>query len=348
MNSDVKVSVIVPVYNVEVYLRRCLDSLLGQTLKEIEIICVNDGSPDNSLDILSEYHAKYNEKIKVIDKKNSGVWKARYDGIKMAKGRYIMFVDPDDYVTDDYVEKLYRSTISSNSDISVCGFYRVEVETGHVYSKEMTKMGAKDINIHNNPEDILSVNTALWNKIYKTELFKDMKELDNPPCILEDMMLLLLIFPKIKSIVFIKDALYYYTVKEGSAISSVKKEKVLIAQDAMIQVKKIYENDESFKKLTPIVDAMAFLHFGISLMLRVSSDKDCNLKEEMKLNKQYLNQYFTTWKKSKYLSLWYSVTHKFANIKVAIMKKVYILNLYPLFLKLYKFMINKMKIDIKW
>jgi len=113
-----KVSVIVPVYNVEPYLRRCLDNLVNQTLKDIEIICINDCSPDNSLVILKEY-AKKDERIKIINfKKNQGVSVARNSGMKVAKGEYIGFCDPDDYVDLDFYEKLYGLAKKKNTDIA--------------------------------------------------------------------------------------------------------------------------------------------------------------------------------------------------------------------------------------
>jgi len=113
-----KVSVVVPIYNVEPYLRRCLDSLVNQTLKDIEIICINDCSPDNSLAILKEYAGK-DERMKIIDfGKNQGVSIARNAGMEMAKGEYTGFVDPDDYVDLDFYEKLYLKAKEKESDIT--------------------------------------------------------------------------------------------------------------------------------------------------------------------------------------------------------------------------------------
>ena len=85
-NKEVKLSIIVPCYKVEKYLPRCLDSLVNQTLKDIEIICINDGSPDNCINILKDYKNKYGDKIVIIDKQNEGVWRGRKDGVKLAKG----------------------------------------------------------------------------------------------------------------------------------------------------------------------------------------------------------------------------------------------------------------------
>jgi glycosyltransferase involved in cell wall biosynthesis len=111
------ISIIVPIYNTEPYLKKCLDSLVNQTLENIEIICVNDCSPDNSLNILREYEKK-DDRIKVVDfKENRGVSVARNEGVKIARGEYVGFVDSDDYVDLDFYEKLYKETENGKTDI---------------------------------------------------------------------------------------------------------------------------------------------------------------------------------------------------------------------------------------
>lgn len=348
MENKPKVSIIVPVYKVEKYLRRSMDSLVNQTLDNVEIICINDGSPDNCLSILKEYKEKYSDKnIVIIDKKNEGVWKGRFDGINIAKGEYIGFTDSDDYITLDYAEKLYNAAKKNNADISVSGFFRVDTDTEHVYSTEMTGFEGKVINMDQNPEDILSINTALWNKLYKAEVLKNMKNLTNPPRILDDMMFLLLAYLNTKTISFINDPLYYYMVRQDSIMGQIKKEQIESTEKAMVEIKNIYKNDEQGMKLLEVIDDMAFLHFGISLMFRVSSDKE-NFSKILKANKEYLNKEFPAWRKSKFLNIRYVLLHKGSNLKLAIMKKVYVMNLYKIFLAIYKFILKVFKIDIKW
>lgn len=119
MDNKIKVSVILPVYNSEKYISKTLESLINQTLKEIEIICVNDGSKDNTRKILQEFERKDN-RVKVINKDNQGVWKARIDGINNAKGEYITFMDSDDYVKENFLESLYKNITGNSSDIAIC------------------------------------------------------------------------------------------------------------------------------------------------------------------------------------------------------------------------------------
>lgn len=119
---DIKVSVIVPVYKAESYLRRCLDSLLSQSLENIEIILVDDGSPDGSGAICDEY-AQRDNRIKVFHKPNGGVSSARQKGLDEAKGEYVIHVDPDDWVEPDMLEELYRKAKEEDADMVICDFF---------------------------------------------------------------------------------------------------------------------------------------------------------------------------------------------------------------------------------
>ena len=118
--TEIKVSVIIPVYNAEEHLRQCLESVMNQTLKEIEIICVNDGSKDNSLAILKEY-AEQDERIIAVDQENAGAGAARNNGLRRAKGEYLSFLDSDDFFEEDMLDKAYAKAKEGNADIVVFG-----------------------------------------------------------------------------------------------------------------------------------------------------------------------------------------------------------------------------------
>ena len=161
-----KLSVIVPCYKVEKYLPRCLDSLVNQTLEEIEIICINDGSPDNCINILKEYKEKYPEKIVIIDKKNEGVWKGRKDGIKIATGEFISFVDSDDWLDLDMLEKMYNLAIKDNSDVVICDMMDY-YEDGSKKFFNCTKY-----------DSVYKVTPSACNKIFKREIINNIRFLN--------------------------------------------------------------------------------------------------------------------------------------------------------------------------
>ena len=344
--KKIKLSIIVPCYKVEKYLPRCLDSLVNQTLKDIEIICINDGSPDNCINILKNYKEKYENKIVIIDKENEGVWRGRKDGVKKAKGEFIGFVDSDDYVSLDYAEKLYNAAISKNADISVCGFDRIDLDTGKLYSREMCKPESKEIIVSKNPGDMLELNGAPWNKIYRAELLKKMHDMVNVPRVLDDMMFLQLIYINANKIVFIPNSLVFYMVRKDSIINTVKKDAIKPTYESMKEVRDLYYNERP--ELIDYIDSCAFLHLGVSLMYRMSEDKTLDFKSALKENKIFLNTNFPRWKKSKYIKLSYVITHKGANFKLWIVKIFYNLGLFRLFISVYKFMIKKFGVDIKW
>lgn len=344
--KEVKLSIIVPCYKVEEYLPRCLDSLVNQTLEEIEIICINDGSPDNSLNILKSYKEKYEDKIVIIDKKNEGVWRGRKDGIKIAKGEFIGFVDSDDYVALDYAKSLYKSAKENNSDIAVCGFDRIDLDTGKLFSREMCKKDSKLIDIEKNPEDLLELNGAPWNKIYKRELLQKQHDLQNVPKILDDMMFLLLLYINAKKVSFINKSLVYYMVRKDSIINSIKQDKIDSTYKAMKEIREIYTNEN--KNMLEYIDVNAFLHLGVSLMFRLSYDKEADFDKLLKNNTKFLNTTFPLWRKSKYLKFLYVIKNKGKNFKLWVVSKFYKLHMFKLFLAIYKFMIDKLKIDIKW
>ncbi|MDU1910875.1 glycosyltransferase family 2 protein [Fusobacterium sp.] len=119
---EIKISVIIPVYNTEKYLEKCLNSVLKQTLKEIEIIIINDGSQDQSEKILERYNV--DQRIIVINKSNEGVSKARNIGLKMSKGKYIYYLDSDDYIEENMLLEMYNKTEKENLDIVVCDYWK--------------------------------------------------------------------------------------------------------------------------------------------------------------------------------------------------------------------------------
>lgn len=216
----VKVSIIVPVYNVDNYLEKCLDSLINQTLKDIEIICVNDGSTDNSLEILEKYSQKDN-RIIIINQDNAGVSVARNSGMKIAKGQYIGFVDSDDWVDLDFYEKLYNSAIANDADIAVSSIirwrkynkkYRVKYED-KVYTTLQEKISACFI-----PKICY-----VWNKLYKSEIVKD--NFFTPNVYFEDIIWLPEVIKSSNKLITVSGTNYYYRVNNNSIVKKTSKKK---------------------------------------------------------------------------------------------------------------------------
>lgn len=185
MDSMPKVSVVVPVYNVERYLRQCLDSILGQTLRDIEVVCVDDGSTDGSLAILREY-AAMDDRVTVIEQRNQFAGVARNAGKAIARGKYLVFWDSDDYFDLTALEKMYDQIEKDEADICVCGnrrFYdnlQVEVPVGDSIMKSRIP-GQCPFNRKDNPDYILNFTVvAPWSKMFRKS-FVDELGLDFQP-----------------------------------------------------------------------------------------------------------------------------------------------------------------------
>ena len=134
-----KISVVIPVYNIEDYLSECLDSIVNQSLEDIEIICVNDGSTDGSLDILKEYESK-DSRVKIISQENKGIGNARNTALEYAKGEYVYFIDGDDTLELDALERLYDLNIEKNADFIIFKISNFNEETGERINDEYYTM----------------------------------------------------------------------------------------------------------------------------------------------------------------------------------------------------------------
>lgn len=216
------ISVIIPIYNVEKYISRCLDSVINQTYKKIEIICVDDGSPDNSIKILKEYEKK-DSRIKIIRQESRGLSGARNTGIKNSRGEYIFFLDSDDWLPLNSLELLYEDILLNKSDISVGNLIKV-------YPKKNKEIGLKklkktDYSLKNYLE--YSINNKNFtanvvNKLYKTKIIVENKILFKEKILYEDFLFTVQYFIYCKKISVIKEAVYYYFLeRENSIVNTV-------------------------------------------------------------------------------------------------------------------------------
>lgn len=166
-------SIIIPVYNVEAYLPRCLDSVCNQTLSNLQIICVDDGSTDNGGRILAEY-ARRDKRIQIISQKNSGLSIARNVGLNYAKGKYVTFLDSDDWVAPDFYEKLYNAAVENSADISAGNvlYWRDDTQIYSSHVSWWTLCSAHSVITDISDKWHILQSCACWNKIYKTDLIK--------------------------------------------------------------------------------------------------------------------------------------------------------------------------------
>ena len=208
-----QVSIIVPIYNVEQYLEECLDSLVNQTLKDIEIICVNDASPDGSL-LIAEKYAANDARVKVVShQKNQGLGPARNTGVEHAVAPYVMFVDSDDVVTHNMAERLYTEMQNQDVDLVWCNIGGMS-ESGDVKKAgEAIPAGLYTSTQVLSESYLYQTLLPVWNKLYKRALIEDVKQ---QPIVSEDQPFLAVVLGRCKKIVVIQDSLYYYRNRQGT------------------------------------------------------------------------------------------------------------------------------------
>lgn len=209
-------SIIVPVYNVEKYLKKCLTSLVNQTLNKdcYEIIVVNDGSPDNSQNIIDQFVNDYSNVISLF-KENGGLSDARNYGLDSAKGKYVAFVDSDDYVDVSMYETMLKKAQAGNFDMVVCDFKEIYEN----YEAQGTSRVKKDLNNKNDVRQaMIDFYPSAWNKIYKKELFDKVRF--KKGVWFEDVECIYRLFPYIQTVGVVHESFYYYVQRSGSISKS--------------------------------------------------------------------------------------------------------------------------------
>ena len=300
------VSVIVPVYKVEKYLEKCVDSIINQTYKNLEIILVDDGSPDNCPKMCDLY-AKEDKRVKVIHKQNGGLSDARNAGLDIMTGNFVCFVDSDDWVEKNYVEEMLNIQQKTNADVVACGINLVNEETGEISIFKCSKENViyednKILRKYFKKNEIIS--GVAWNKLYKKYIFEHLRYPKGR--IYEDNAIILQILHKCKKLVVIKDRLYNYLKRRNS---------IMLTGMTEQKLKSMILNNEERTQFLIQINEKSILCKEIVLYLKhycwiYRELKDENLKNILK------QDFKIKWNKyKKYLSLFDLNTYKLFNIK---------------------------------
>ena len=288
-----KVSVIVPFYNVEKYIEKCLNSLVNQTLEEIEIILVNDGSKDNSEKIVKQFQEKYPNKIKYYEKANGGLGDARNFGINYANGEYIAFLDSDDYVESVMYKEMYEKAKQEDADMVECDFLweypdKKKEDVGFTYL--------------NKKEMLQKARVVAWNKLIKTEIYKNHPEARFSVGLrYEDVEGFYKILPYINKVAYVRKCFIHYVQRHGSISNTQNKrnEEIFTVLENVISYYKRNNIYDEFKDELEYIYARYLL---CSSFLRIVKIKDKNIKKELlKKTWKNLNTKFPNWRENKIL-----------------------------------------------
>jgi len=287
------ISIIVPIYNAEKYLNKCIDSIINQTKKELEIILINDGSTDNTDKIIASYNDK---RIKYYKNKNQGIGKTRNFGIGKATGKYIMFLDSDDFLEKNACELLFNKVENSNTDIVICDFYKIY---DNVEVEEVRQPSFKSSSLKDNP-NILNEYLAPWAKLYKRELIvkNNIKFIENLKY--EDAPFVVEALDKSKKIAKLDECLVYYAVHNNSE-TTVRDKRVFDILKILDIIRKYFKNKKYIKEVLDKLTVRIITNYTIQQ--RMQEDKEIGMKfideafdylkkevPDYKNNKYYLNR----------------------------------------------------------
>lgn len=295
--EEILVSIIIPVYNTEKYLNKCLYSLVNQTLSDIEILIINDGSPDNSQQIIEEYVKKYTNKVFSYQKENGGLGSARNFGLEFVKGEYIGFIDSDDYVKPDMFEKMYNKAKAENADLVICEFDFVDEIGNYITSTQIN--GYKDLLITDKCYAHKYGRTEAFNKLYHRDLFFN-SGIRYPKGWFEDFGTTPLLIEAANKIAYVNEPQMYYVQRNGSIMSQTKQftDKyfdTLRMTEIIIKNKNIFQ-PENYKFY---MQQVAPVHFFLKYFLSILKIK--NEKKKVEIIKKWgeeLNRLVPYWYKS--------------------------------------------------
>lgn len=313
--SDIKVSIVIPVYNVENYLRQCLDSVCGQTLEGIEVIAVNDGSTDGSVQILKEYEEKFPDILHVYHVENQGVSHARNFGVSKAVGEYVLFVDSDDFIALNMCELLYGKAMQDGDDVVVCQYYDVREKT---LTKKLIRTKSKsysvnyesDFNVHEHKFELIHISPFPWDKLFRRELIA---KYPFPQGLrFEDLAIMYPAICDAGRIGIVRKRLYNYRRASATSFLNSLSEKTLDIIPALEHMVDSLKANGHFSEFYEEIEYICVRHLLMRLNLIFDNKRKQSLAPEnrgmlelkqklVRLTMDYLEKNFEGWQQNRYL-----------------------------------------------
>ena len=296
-----KVSVIVPAYNAEKYIEKCLDSVLAQSFSDFEIVVVNDGSKDATLDILKRYQTQYPEKITVISQDNAGLSTTRNNAIRASTGEYILFLDSDDYILPDMLKTLLEKAQSGDFDV-------VASDVDAVYPDKTVRIASgidqdlDELSLEEKKKLFFGVYPTVWNKLYKRQIFQNQELFFEPGIWFEDVLFYHKLLPNIKSIGVVKESFYQYVQNAGS-ITYTYSDKLYDIHLVMEKILAYYKAQGLFEAYKDELEYMYVRYMFATFIKRLSKAKDRKVFQKgLAFAFQEVKRNFPRYRKNKHLT----------------------------------------------
>ena len=339
-----EITVVITTYNLQKYINPCLEELFSQTFQNFDVVIVDDCSKDNTQTIIQEWQARCPDRIKTIFcKENLGLPaltrnKALDSGL--IDGNYILFLDGDDSIEPDMLEKLHSALIKRDAGVAICAYDRIEIETGHILCREM---GGFPSIVEMPPTDdtLAFINTSLWNKLWRRDIFEEGRF----PAfkVGEEVTVQYNGYIRCKRIAFVDEVLIHYKVHADSVISNTQVETVYqFAED----LRTCYQQQAGMYK--DCLGLIIFLHIGISMAFRIADNPNANLDEHLKWTRKYLSENFFWFKENPYLKLRKLKHHGIKGVILWVALIAYKCNTVRVVVAVYQFIVKRLHFDIKF
>ena len=296
-----KVSVIIPVYNTDKYLEACLDSVFGQTLKELEVILVNDGSTDASLKIMEKYQMEYPDRVKLLSQENAGQAVARNRAIPLCTGEYIGFVDSDDYIEPEMYERMYQKAKEADADYVECDYVNVKVND-YGEQERISDYGSR-VREYTCKEDMfIAPMLAPWNKIYRRSLLQESDVRFPEGYIYEDTAFCLKAISLVQRFAFVPEKFVVHFFRGGSTMNVNKSRRVSNIFPVLKDVIEFYQKHEFYETFCSELEYEIVKILLCSSMMRISEIPDKTLRKQYcKDTWTMIQECFPDYKKNAYL-----------------------------------------------
>lgn len=340
-----EITVAITTHNLENHITNCLNELLHQTFDDFDILIYDDFSTDATREMLEQYRTKYPDKIHVIlgEKPLGSPARSRNAVLdsQQITGRYLVFLDGDDNIELNYLERLYMTAVQTNAEITLCAYDRFENETGHVLCQEMRGF-PKEITFPVKDDVLAFVNGSLWNKLIKTSIIGENRIPDFK--VGEDISFQLALYEKCHKIACVDEILIHYRVRQGSVISNTQEQSIYEFANELGRL--FRQTNHSWYK--DVIAMIAFIHIGISMTFRAYDNPNVDEKKVIQWVDKYFKDNYNWFKKNQWLKFPSLYRRGIRGLGIWGAKMSYKMHGFPIFIKLYKNMVRVLRVDVKF
>ena len=348
VDENIEIQIIVPVYNVGIYLRDFFQCLKKQSIQNFMLIMIDDASTDNSLEIIESESRIFGERLIVKkNKHNMGLSKTRNVGLNVAADRpskYITFLDPDDIFDDEYLEDLYTNAEVFNADLTIAGIQRFDDVTNRVICTEMVKYREQPVLNSVECVEMAYINPCVYAKLYRFENIKSIRFRDIKRS--EDTCYLFECLPYLKTVKFTNHPYYHYRVRHSALSGAVDEIRVRSMHEHFAEMMRLFEK-EAYRAYKELFETQVFIRSSVGGVCRLSFRNMKHMRRLCSDEINFLDDKVPDWRKNQFLSFLHSRNRGIKPDAIRLCALMYKTHVFPVFIRVYYFMSQVLKVDVR-